>query len=77
MLSIGKFIVGGLVPVPSIISSVMSSPAMLAVISETKQPDTKARNATFVIAGRLSGARALKDPIMIPIELGFANPQIA
>lgn len=50
---------------------------MLAVINETKQPETKARKATFVIEGRRSGASALKAPIMIPIELGLAKPQIA
>lgn len=64
-------------PVPSIISFVISNPAILAVIRDTKQPEMKARNATFVIEGRFSGARALKAPIMIPIELGFAKPQIA
>jgi hypothetical protein len=64
-------------PDPSIISSVMRRPAMLAVMSDTKQPDTKALNATFVIVGRRSGASALRAPIMIPIELGLANPQMA
>lgn len=63
--------------VPSIISSVISSPAILAVIKDTQQPDTKALNATLVIEGRFSGASALRAPIIIPIELGFAKPQIA
>jgi hypothetical protein len=61
----------------SIISSVINSPAILAVISDTKQPDTNALKATFVIDGRRSGASALSAPIMIPIELGLAKPQIA
>lgn len=50
---------------------------MLAVISETKHPETKARKATLVIDGLRSGASALKAPIIIPIELGLANPQMA
>lgn len=37
----------------------------------------KARKATFVMDGLRSGASALSAPIIIPIELGFANPQIA
>lgn len=49
---------------------------MLAVTRETKQPAMKARNATFVIECLLVGASALKPPIMMPIELGLAKPQI-
>lgn len=64
-------------PVPSIISSVIKSPAMLAVINDTKQPETNARKATLVIEGLRSGASALKAPIIIPIELGLAKPHIA
>jgi hypothetical protein len=64
-------------PVPSIISSVINNPAILAVISDTMQPEMKARNATFVIESRLSGASADRAPIKTPIEQRFANPQIA
>lgn len=66
-----------LLPVPSTISSVINKPAMLAVMRETKLPETKARNATFAIDGLRSGASALSDPIMIPMELGLAKPQTA
>jgi hypothetical protein len=61
----------------SIMSSVNSKPAMLAVIKVTKQAASKARIATLVIAGRLSGARAERPPIIIPIEPGFAKLQMA
>lgn len=61
---------------PATISSVIRRPAMLAVTRETKQPAMKARNATFVIECLLVGASALKPPIMMPIELGLAKPQI-
>lgn len=64
-------------PVPSIISSVINNPAILAVISDTRHPEMKALKATFVMDGRRSGARALSAPIIMPIELGFAKPQIA
>lgn len=59
------------------ISSVISRPAILALINGTMHPATKARNATFTIVGRLSGAKALNAPIMMPIALGLPNPQIA
>jgi hypothetical protein len=62
---------------PLIISSVIRRPAMLAVINDTKQPETKARKATAVMDGLRSGASALKAPIMMPMELGFAKPQMA
>lgn len=55
----------------------MSKPAILAVINDTRQPEMKALKATFVMDGRRLGARALNDPIIMPIELGFANPQMA
>lgn len=38
---------------------------MLAVNNETKQPDTKALNATFVIDVRRDGASTLSAPIKI------------
>lgn len=60
-----------------IISSVNSRPAVLAVMKGTMQPATNARNATLTIVGRLSGAKALKAPIIMPIALGFPKPQIA
>lgn len=50
---------------------------MLAVIKGTIHPAMNARNATFTIVGRLSGAKALKAPIMMPMALGFPKPQIA
>lgn len=58
-------------------SSVMSNPAMLAVISVTKVAEKKARSATLVIDGLRSGARADSPPTIIPIEDGFAKLQIA
>lgn len=62
---------------PDIISSVIKRPAMLAVVNETAHPVMKALSATLVIDGRLSGAKALKAPIMMPIDDGLANPQMA
>jgi hypothetical protein len=50
---------------------------MLAVINETKQAETKARNANFVIEVLRSGASALKAPIMMPMELKLAKLQMA
>lgn len=50
---------------------------MLAVIKVTKHPDSRARKATLVIDDLRFGARALNPPIIIPIEVGLANPQIA
>lgn len=64
-------------PLPATISSVIKSPAMLAVISDTEQPAIKALKATFVIDGLFSGASALKAPIIIPSDDGLAKPQMA
>jgi hypothetical protein len=50
---------------------------MLAVQRLTKHAATNARNATFVITGRCSGASEEKPPIMMPIEDGFAKLQMA
>lgn len=62
---------------PSTISSVIKSPAMLAVINDTKVPEMKARKATLVIEGLRSGARTPKAAITIPIDPGLAKPQMA
>ena len=59
------------------ISSVIKSPAIAAVMNGTKQPQTKDLNATLVKSDRREGANALKAPIIIPNDDGFANPQIA
>uniref|UniRef100_A0A1A9WK10 Uncharacterized protein n=1 Tax=Glossina brevipalpis TaxID=37001 RepID=A0A1A9WK10_9MUSC len=40
-------------------------------------PTTNARKATAAITGLRLGAIALKLPIKIPMELGFAKPQMA
>jgi hypothetical protein len=50
---------------------------MLAVVSVTKFAAMKARKATFVTAGLLSGDKAVNPPIRIPIEERFAKLQIA
>lgn len=62
---------------PSIISSVINNPAVLAVSRDTKQPEMKALSATFVKTDLFSGAKALKAPTAIPKELGFEKLQIA
>lgn len=55
----------------------MSIPAMLAVIKQIIEPDTNARNATAVMLARRSGAIADNDAIIMPNELGLANPHTA
>lgn len=70
-----SFIFRGRVPI--IISSVISNPAILEVSNDTRQPDMKALNATLLIDCLLSGANELKAPIIIPIAIGFAKPQMA
>ncbi len=50
---------------------------MLAVIKQIMLPETNALTATDVMSGLFSGHIALNEPIIIPNELGFANPQIA
>lgn len=55
----------------------MSIPAMLAVIKQMIEPDTKARTATDVMLARRSGAIADKEAIIMPNELGLANPHTA
>lgn len=46
-------------------------------MKQTQHPLTKALIATVTIADLLSGTIALKLPIIIPRELGLANPQTA
>lgn len=58
-------------------SSVISNPAMLAVIKVTKVAAKNALTTTLVIEGLRSGAKADKPPTMIPIDEGFAKLQIA
>lgn len=58
-------------------SSVNSSPAMLAVIKVTKVAEKNALTTTLVIAGRRSGAKADNPPTIIPIDEGLAKLQIA
>lgn len=55
----------------------ISKLAMLAVQRETKHDEAKLLNATFVIAGFFSGHKAVRQPIIIPIDPGFAKLQIA
>lgn len=62
---------------PSIIASVIKSPAIQALIKHTIDPARNALKATLVMDFLRSGANALKAPIMIPRELGFAKPQMA
>lgn len=59
------------------LSGSIRSPAILAVIKHTIVPAMNARNATSVIDCRRFGAIADKAPIIMPMELGFANPQTA
>lgn len=63
--------------VPSIIESVIKSPAIQALRKQTIEPARNALRATLVMDFLRSGANALSAPIMIPRELGFANPQMA
>lgn len=53
------------------------SPAMLAVMKQIMLPEMNALTATDVISGRFSGHIALSEPIIMPSELGLANPQMA
>lgn len=46
-------------------------------MKQIMEPERNARNATAVIAGRLSGAIAESDAIIMPKELGLANPHTA
>lgn len=50
---------------------------MLAVRKQIIEPATNPRIATAVITCRRSGAIELSDAIIMPNELGLANPQIA
>lgn len=50
---------------------------MHAFIKQIMLPEINALNATDVISGRFSGHIALNEPIIIPSELGLANPQMA
>lgn len=50
---------------------------MLAVIKQIILPEMNALTATDVITGLFSGHIALNVPIIIPKELGLANPQTA
>lgn len=52
-------------------------PAMLALIKQTNEPVTNARNESEATSPRFSGTSAPKPPIKIPNEHGFAKPQIA
>lgn len=63
-------------PLP-VISSVINNPAILAVQRVTKHPDINDLKTTFVNEDFLSGASADSEPIMIPIEAGFAKLQMA
>lgn len=50
---------------------------MLAVMKQIMEPAMNPRNATCVITRRFSGAIVLMVAIIMPSELGLANPQIA
>lgn len=50
---------------------------MLAVIKQIILPEINALTATDVISGLFSGHIALNEPIIMPNEPGFANPQTA
>lgn len=50
---------------------------MLAVIKQIMLPEMNALTATDVISGLFSGHIALNEPIIMPNELGLANPQMA
>lgn len=50
---------------------------MHAFIKQIMLPEMNALNATDVMSGRFSGHIALNEPIIIPSELGLANPQMA
>lgn len=52
-------------------------PAILALMKQMIEPETKARIDTDVIILRFSGHIVPRFPIIIPIELKLANPQIA
>lgn len=56
---------------------ILTLPAMLAVRKQTAVPAKKARTTTPVICSFFSGAKEVKQPIMMPIDPGFAKPQIA
>ncbi|ERL85789.1 hypothetical protein D910_03204 [Dendroctonus ponderosae] len=51
--------------------------AMQAVIKQTKVPPTKALNTNRVTVVFVSGAKAAMVEIMIPIDPGLENPQMA
>lgn len=52
-------------------------PAILALMKQIIDPEIKARTATDVTVLRFSGDKAPRFPIIIPIELKFAKPQMA
>lgn len=52
-------------------------PAMLALMKQTIEPDIKARMDIVAIILLFSGHIAPRLPIIKPIEVKFANPQIA
>lgn len=52
-------------------------PAILALMKQIIEPETKARIDTDVIILRFSGHIVPRFPIIIPSELKLANPQIA
>ena len=52
-------------------------PAMLALMKQIIDPAIKARTANSTMILRFSGHRPPKFPIIIPIELKLAKPQIA
>lgn len=55
----------------------ISTPAMQAVIKQTKVPPTNALTTNRVTAVLVSGAKAAIVEIIIPIDPGFENPQMA